>query len=148
VCYHHRLSVLVVEDRLQDAYTLATLLRADGDHIRVVGDGQTALREMLAEPPDVVLLDLSLPKLDGFEVAAAVRRAHLPRRPWIVVVSGHNEPWVRARADAAGVDDFFAKPIDPAQLRASIRLLPPCPETNDDGPDRRIAREAGTSVVG
>jgi DNA-binding response OmpR family regulator len=119
------LNVLVVEDHLEEAFPLATYLSADGNRVRIAADGETALRKVLAEQPDVIILDLGLPKLDGFEVAEAVRHAHLPWRPWIVAVSGHDEPWVREQINTAGIDDFFTKPFEPAALRALLRVLAP-----------------------
>ena len=120
----NRLSVLVVEDRLEEAFPLAALLSADGNDVRIAADGQAALSKVLTQLPDVLVLDLGLPKLDGLEVAAAVRRVGLPWRPWIVAVSGHDEPWVREQAVAAGVDAYIVKPVEPEELFGVLRALP------------------------
>jgi two-component system CheB/CheR fusion protein len=141
------LSVLLVEDRLEEAFPLATLLGVDGNRVRIAADGQTALRRVLTEQPDVILLDLGLPELDGFEVAAAVRGAHLPWRPWIIAVSGHDEPWVREQAANAGIDDFYAKPIEPAAIRALVRLLPPGREMHNSTPEQSALPEVGASIL-
>ncbi|HEX4590805.1 MAG TPA: response regulator [Gemmataceae bacterium] len=143
----NRLKVLIVEDHLEEAFPLATLLGADGNRVRIAADGEMALRKVLLEQPDVVLLDLGIPKLDGLEVATAVRSAHLPWRPWLVAVSGHDEPEVREQAEAAGIDDFFVKPIDPAELRALVRLLPPAPETAKTGQVRTASSEPRTGIL-
>ena len=118
----NRLDVLVAEDRRDHAAALRTLLEADGHAVRVAPDGEVALAEVLAAVPDVLLLDLDLPKLDGLSVAAAVRQVDASKRPWVVAVTGHGERWVRDKAVQAGVDVYFVKPLDPNKLRAVLRL--------------------------
>ena len=120
----NRLSVLVVEDRLEEAFPLAALLSADGNDVRIAADGQAALSKVLTQLPDVLVLDLGLPKLDGLEVAAAVRRVGLPWRPWIVAVTGYDEPWIRERAVAIGIDAYLVKPVEPAELRGVLQTIP------------------------
>jgi DNA-binding response OmpR family regulator len=140
----NRLKVLVVEDHLEEAFPLATLLGADGNNVRIASDGETALRKVLFEPPDVMVLDLGLPKLDGLEVAVAVREAGLYRRPWILAVSGHDEPWVLEDAAAVGVDAYFVKPVEPERLRAVLRSLPPTGEVPEGIRERRQLLENRT----
>ncbi|HEY1378718.1 MAG TPA: response regulator [Gemmataceae bacterium] len=133
------LNVLVVEDREEDAETLRTVLRQDGHRVRVAADGEAALRAALDEPPDVMLLDLALPKLDGYQVAAAARNVVWRRRPLLVAVTGHGEDEYRRRAAAAGIDLFMVKPVDPDVLRSALRTYKSV-VVNDP---RRTARWAG-----
>jgi CheY-like chemotaxis protein len=118
------LKVLVVEDHLEEAFALATLLGVEGNEVHIAADGEAALRRVLTEQPDVMLLDLGLPKLDGLEVAAAVRGVKLPWRPWIVAVTGYDEPWIRERAVAIGIDAYLVKPVEPAELRGVLQTIP------------------------
>jgi len=140
----NRLSVLVVEDRLEEAFPLAALLSADGNDVRIAADGQAALSKVLTQLPDVLVLDLGLPKLDGLEVAAAVRRVGLPWRPWIVAVSGHDEQWVLDKAIAAGIDAYFVKPVALGELRALLGSLSPVRDTATKEHGKGESREGGT----
>ncbi len=111
--------VLVVDDNADAADTLADLLRMLGHDVEVAYDGTTAVEAARARPPDVVLCDLGLPDLDGFEVARRIRAA-APNRVRLLAVSGYAQPEDVARATEAGVDGHVAKPPDPDQLAALI----------------------------
>jgi DNA-binding response OmpR family regulator len=114
------LNILVVEDRPDEALPLCHFLLRSGYRVNVAIDGADALEKEIADPPDIILLDLGLPKLDGFEVAQATRHVAWKRRPLIVAITGHDEPEYRKRATAAGVDLFFPKPIDPQALHVAL----------------------------
>src|SRR3954468_18622757 len=114
------LNVLVVEDREDDAATLRAVLRQDGHCVRVAADGEAALRAAIDEAPDVMLLDLALPKLDGCQVAAAARHVVWGRGALLVAVTGHGDDDYRRRAAAAGIDLFLVKPVDPDVLRTTL----------------------------
>jgi DNA-binding response OmpR family regulator len=116
------LNVLVVEDRAQDAAALRAILTPDGHEVRLAADGLAALEEAVADPPDVVLLDLDLPKLNGLAVAAAARKAVWGRRPLLVAVTGHGDDAFRDQAAEVGIDVYLVKPIDPDALRATLRV--------------------------
>jgi DNA-binding response OmpR family regulator len=119
------LNVLVIEDRQEEANTLKRLLNSDGHVVRVALDGQAGLSELLHEVPDVMLLDLGLPKLDGLQVAAAARVVDWPRRPLIVAVTGHGERWVRQQAAEVGIDFYLVKPVNFDRLRSFLRTFHP-----------------------
>jgi CheY-like chemotaxis protein len=106
------LSVLVVDDRPDDASALCRLLTRSGHRVRVAYDGEAALEAVIEDLPEVMLLDLELPKLDGCDVAAAARGVRWPRRPLIVALTAHGEVEYRRRAAAAGVDQYLLKPVD------------------------------------
>ena len=114
------LRVLVVEDYADAATTTAEVLRLDGHHVWVAADGPRALQAASAEEPDVVLLDLGLPGMDGYTLArrlAAVCR----RKPYLIAVSGFGGAEFRRRSRKAGIDLYLVKPADPEQLLAILR---------------------------
>jgi CheY-like chemotaxis protein len=116
------LNVLVVEDQAADAMALRILLDPDGHRVRVVSDGEAALLAAIEDPPDVMLLDLGLPKLNGFEVAAATRSVAWGRRPLLVAVTGHADDAHRSQALKAGIDLYMTKPVDPDALRTTLEV--------------------------
>src|SRR3989454_8309395 len=117
--------VLVVEDEANNLDVAQRIIRASGHEALSAVDGVSALDVARAERPDAILMDLLLPRLDGFSVARALRAedwaAHVP----IIAVSALSHPGDRARALEAGCDDFVSKPYAPAELRAIlVRYLP------------------------
>jgi CheY-like chemotaxis protein len=108
--------VLVVDDNEDAAESLAALLRLFGHQVGVALDGERALELAPVLKPDVVLLDLGMPRMDGHEVARRMRAA-----PWgasirIVALSGFGDGADRARSLDAGCDEHLVKPISPADL--------------------------------
>ena len=116
------LRVLVVEDYADAATTTAEVLRLDGHHVSVVADGPGALQVASAEEPDVVLLDLGLPGMDGYKVARRLA-ALCQRKPYLIAVSGFDGDDFRRRSRKAGIDLYLLKPADPEQLLAILRDL-------------------------
>ena len=121
--HQNGLNVLVVEDCLEDAIALRNLLLSDGHKVRIAPYGEAALVEMLADAPDVMLLDLDLPNLDGLEVAAATREMEWSQRPLLMAVTGPGERLVRDQATAAGIDLYLVKPVDPGYLCSVLRMF-------------------------
>lgn len=113
------LRVLVVDDNHDMASSLEEILRNAGHDVRSAGDGASGVETAVIWLPDVVLLDIRLPDLDGHEVAARMRRAGL-KTAWIAAVSG-NEP--RSTPEAAVFDHHFLKPIDCSDLIARLDVL-------------------------
>ena len=114
------LSVLVVDDHADAAASLADLTGLCGCRARVAGGGPAALVAAAADPPDVILLDLGMPGMDGWEVARRVRHAAPARQPVIVAVTGYGGDGDRHRSADAGIDLHLVKPVAPAAL---IHLL-------------------------
>jgi len=115
------LRVLVVDDHADGAHTMAMVMRAYGHAARVAADGPAAVEAACVEWPDVVLLDVPLPGMDGYEVANRIRvRADTRRQPLFVVVSAYDREQDLLRSEAEGMDGYLVKPIDFAVLR---RLL-------------------------
>jgi CheY-like chemotaxis protein len=111
------LRVLVVEDNADSAVSLARFLRRLGHEVEVASDGQAAVTAAQARQPDVVLLDIGLPGLDGWEVARRLQGHPAQKQPLLVAVTGYDREADRRRSDEAGIDLHLAKPVDPEQLR-------------------------------
>jgi CheY-like chemotaxis protein len=109
--------VLVVEDNLDAAESLATLLRLWGHEVRVVHDGLDALDAARAYQPEVVLLDIGLPGLDGYQVAERLRSEVGLGQALLVAMTGYGQPEDRRRSREAGIDHHFVKPVEPFVLR-------------------------------
>jgi CheY-like chemotaxis protein len=114
------LRVLIVEDHRDGAESLATLLRLWGHEARVVRDGAAALEAAASERPDVVLLDIGLPGMDGYEVAERLREGRPRAMPLVIAVTGYGDEEARLRAAEAGIDLYLLKPADPQQLQALL----------------------------
>jgi len=114
--------ILVVDDNADSAESLAVVLRLRGHEVRVAHDGPAALEAALAEPPDVVLLDIGLPGMSGYDVARRLR----PRNaagPLLIALTGYGQPGDRARSQEAGFDLHFVKPVDLARLETALSAL-------------------------
>jgi PAS domain S-box-containing protein len=113
-----RQRVLVVEDNRDSAESLRELLRLDSHDVEVVHDGASALSKLEEFRADVVLLDIGLPRMDGFMVAHAIRArfSHLGQRPRLVALTGHGREEDRSAALRSGFDGHLTKPVEPAHL--------------------------------
>jgi CheY-like chemotaxis protein len=110
------LRILVVEDDEATARTTAATERWYGYEVQTAPDGPTALQAAQARPPDVVLLDLGLPGMDGFEVAKRLREHGGPKRPFLIAITGYGQRSDRLRSGQAGIDLHLVKPTDPDVL--------------------------------
>jgi len=118
--------ILVVDDNEDAAEILAEALRDVGHDVRVAADGPSALVAAAEFVPEIVLLDIGLPVMDGYEVARQLRQRTEPRPPRLVAVTGYGQDKDRALALEAGFDDHIVKPVDLDDLFARlVRLVPP-----------------------
>jgi PAS domain S-box-containing protein len=111
------LRVLVVDDNVDTADSAAMLLRQSGRDVRVAYSGKAALETALAFQPDVVLLDLGLPEIDGYEVARRLRQNPVHNNVELIAVSGYGQEADRQRSKEAGFDEHVVKPVDPGKLQ-------------------------------
>ncbi len=109
--------ILVVEDNLDAAESLATLLRVWGHDVQVVHDGLQALDAARELRPEVVLLDIGLPGLDGYQVARRLREDIGLDSSLLVAMTGYGQPEDRRRSREAGIHHHFVKPVEPLVLR-------------------------------
>jgi len=132
------LRVLVVDDNVDAALTLAELIETMGCEARVAHDGPAALLAAQELRPALVLLDIGLPVMDGYEVAARLRcSGDQPLR--IAALTGYGQPEDRERSRRAGFDCHFVKPLAPEALQALIASLAPSPTAGAPGIDCRLA---------
>jgi CheY-like chemotaxis protein len=115
----NNLRVLVVEDHAELARMFATLLRSQGCNVTVAEQGQTAVVLGNVFQPEVVLLDIRLPDIDGYEVARQLLEKVQPR-PRIIAVSAYSQDRYRERALDCGIDVFLSKPVGSADLLRHI----------------------------
>jgi two-component system response regulator MprA len=112
--------VLVVEDDEEIAQVLQRSLRLEGYEVRIAGDGESALDQSSAFNPDLVILDLGLPKLDGIEVARRLRSADdVP----ILMLTARDALESRVEGLDSGADDYLVKPFERQELLARLRAL-------------------------
>ncbi len=118
-----KLRVLLVEDHDDTATSTATLLRLFGHDVAVAGDGPTALHAAPVFQPDVVLLDIGLPRMDGFEVARQLPAVCGPKPPVLIALTGYGGEEERRRCAEAGIYVYFLKPVDPLLLELFLAQL-------------------------
>jgi signal transduction histidine kinase/CheY-like chemotaxis protein len=127
------LRVLIVDDNVDAAESLRLLLELGGQQIAVAHDGAEALRRAKEFRPDVILLDLGLPGMDGFEVARSLRAMPEIGHPILVAVTGWGSPEDRVKSREAGFDEHLTKPVEIATLELLLAALPPAPTNNEGG---------------
>jgi PAS domain S-box-containing protein len=116
--------VLVVDDNVDAAVMLAALVRHLGHDVITVHDGEQALRVVESYRPDVVLLDIGMPGLNGFEVAKRLREQGINPPPRIVAVTGWGKAEDQARSREAGFDMHLMKPVEESQIRQALATDP------------------------
>src|SRR5262249_40603161 len=117
------LRVLIADDCSDIAYTEAMLVRLWGHEAAVAADGRAALDLARAVQPDVMLLDLGMPGLSGFELAQRIRHEERLRQATLIAVTGYGDPAVQEQSRAAGFDFHLVKPVDPALLERVLRVI-------------------------
>src|SRR5271167_3730050 len=115
--------ILIVDDESAARLALATLLRREGFEVRDVGDGAAALAECSSFRPDLILLDIVMPGMDGFEVCRRIKNTPETRLTPVVLITGLSATEDRIKGINAGADDFLSKPIDFNELLARTRSL-------------------------
>ena len=117
--------ILYVEDNEDNVYMLTRRLGRKGYEVVVAADGEKGVEMAHADPPSLILMDLSLPVLDGWEASRQIKAALETRHIPIIALSAHAMDGDRESALAAGCDDFDTKPVDFQRLLAKIEALLP-----------------------
>src|SRR5439155_10991143 len=113
--------ILIIEDELPMRTALEDVLQAEGYRVLSAADGESGLRKAVEEKPDLILLDIMMPKLDGFAVCAELRRLANPVPVLMLTAKGQVED--RVTGLDAGADDYLVKPFSTEELLARVRAL-------------------------
>jgi CheY-like chemotaxis protein len=113
--------ILIVDDNVDAAESLGEFLKASGHHIHVAHDGPTALAEAARLRPEVVILDIGMPAMNGYQVAQRLRSDLGLTSSLLVAITGYTQDRDRLDAHAAGFDFHFSKPIDISRLAALLQ---------------------------
>ena len=116
--------VLLVDDNLDSSDSLRELLQLSGHQVRTAADGPAALAVANEMQPEVVLCDLGLPGMNGYEVAQRLRASPLGGTVFLAALTGYGQPSDRQRSAAAGFDAHLVKPVDPFDIERLIEGLP------------------------
>ena len=122
-----RRRVLVADDNHDSATTLAMILEMLGNEVRVAHDGEEALAMAASFHPDAILLDIGMPKLDGYAACERIRLLPGTGSTFIVALTGWGQDDDKARALAAGFDRHLVKPVEPAKLQELLEAVPIAP---------------------
>lgn len=114
-------AVLIIEDNEQNMYLMRFMLEKHGYRVREAFDGLVGLRLAQEEVPLAIMLDIQLPKMDGYAVAAALRRIPALAAVPIIAVTSFAMPGDRERVIAAGATDYIEKPINPDTFMTQIQ---------------------------
>jgi signal transduction histidine kinase/ActR/RegA family two-component response regulator len=119
------LRILIVEDNLDGRESLRDLLEIWGHEVVLAEDGAQGVEKALESQPDVALVDIGLPGLDGNEVARRIRAAFATDHVELIAMTGYGQPEDRRRALQAGFDSYLVKPVDPAHLGRLLTAVRP-----------------------
>ena len=112
----HRLKILVVDDNRDAAESLSTLLQLKGHEVRRAYDGENALQLAEEYRPQLVLLDLGMPKMNGYEACRRIRGHAWGAQMTLIAVTGWGQEDDRRKSSDAGFDGHLVKPVEPATL--------------------------------
>ena len=112
--------ILYVEDNPDNVYMLTRRLKKKGFELIIAGDGQEGIDKAIEENPDLILMDLSLPTMDGWTATAKIKEIEQVKDIPIIALSAHAMPEHRDRAIKAGCSDYDTKPVDIKRLLSKI----------------------------
>ncbi len=116
-------SILVVDDNEHNLELIQAYLDELGGEVRVARDGGEALEAIAERPPDIVLLDVMMPRMSGFQVCERIKQNAATRDIPVIMVTALNEVGDVERAVDAGADDFLTKPVNKLELLTRVRSL-------------------------
>ena len=115
------LRILMAEDHADTAQSTALLLEMDGHQVYLAENGASALEIAESTDPDVVLLDIGLPNMDGYEVAKRLKARNTVKCPLLIAITGYGRDIDRRRSAEAGIDLHWVKPVDPEVLTGLLK---------------------------
>ena len=114
-------SILIADDNPENLKVLARLLKQEGYKIRAATNGKQALESFQAEPPDLVLLDIQMPKMDGYEACRLIKKQEKYRQVPVIFISAMGEAFNKAMAFKAGGSDYITKPLQAEEVLARVK---------------------------
>ena len=120
--------ILYVEDNPDNVYMLTRRLKKKGFELIIAGDGQEGIDKAIEESPDLILMDLSLPTMDGWTAPAEIKKINEVKDIPIIALSAHAMPEHRDRAIKAGCSDYDTKPVDIKRLLSKMAQYIELPE--------------------
>ena len=120
--------IVYVEDNPDNVYMLTRRLKKKGFELIIAGDGQEGIDKAIEESPDLILMDLSLPTMDGWTATAEIKKIDKVKDIPIIALSAHAMPEHRDRAIKAGCSDYDTKPVDIKRLLSKMAQYIELPE--------------------
>jgi CheY-like chemotaxis protein len=115
--------ILIVDDNVDSADSLAMMLRMSGHDVQTAYSGQAALAAAMEYEPSIVLLDIGLPEVDGYEIARQLRQRAEFKAVWLIAITGYGQDADLQRSRDAGFDHHLVKPVDPQKLEELLARL-------------------------
>src|SRR5580693_8724088 len=119
----HPARVLIVDDELHNRQLLEVMLAAEGVALQTASSGEEALEMVAAQPPDLILLDIMMPGIDGYQVAAKIKSNRATSNIPVIMVTALDDQKSRMFGLSAGAEDFLTKPVNRGELCARVRNL-------------------------
>ena len=120
---HHSACILIVDDERPNRQLLEIMLAPEGFLLLTAASGEEALAIVARHPPDLMLIDVLMPRMDGYEVAARIKGDLATRNISIILISGLDDRDARLLGRSAGAEDFLTKPVDRAELCMRVRKV-------------------------
>jgi two-component system cell cycle response regulator len=140
--------LLVVDDDPQVARLISMILREEGYEVTTTLRGTDAIIKAREDSPDLILLDVQMPGLDGLEATRQLKSDPVTRSIPIILITGLNEPDNKLRGLEAGADEFLPKPLDPCELRVRIRSMLRLKEYQEQLLNRSLSLAADSGAIG
>jgi PleD family two-component response regulator len=117
----HPARILIVDDERPNRQLLEVMLAPEGFLLLTAASGEEALAIVARQPPDLMLIDVLMPRMDGYEVAARIKGDVATRNISIILISGLDDSSARMLGRSTGAEDFLTKPVDRAELCMRVR---------------------------
>ncbi|HKO49234.1 MAG TPA: response regulator [Polyangiaceae bacterium] len=115
--------ILIVDDEVDNRELLQIVLKWEGFDTGTADGGEQALQSALAEPPDLILVDLLMPGIDGYQLIAELKQNPATQKIPVIMLSAMNDSATRARALSSGANAYLTKPIDRSELCEQVRSI-------------------------